>query len=373
MSSLRRTLLPLALLATAACGGDPFAESQVYDELAAAYCDVLSSCAIDSIIPYRAMAEADPAGCRENVALVLRQRDPERNLEVAVRRGRVRLDPEALPACLAGIGERCTNRHDQVQACREAFVGTVALGGACTLSDECAGDAFCEGARADGCPGTCTPRQPRGAGCTYVDDECSAVEGPSLCRGGTCDEWPALGFGEGEYCGSPGFVGYSEWWSGASPCAAGLHCIDDHCRRGAALGEPCDAAPCDSGLVCVPTDDGPRCAREIIATAVGATCNPGDPALPPVTCDALAGLVCVEGRCAAAGDGREGNPCRRPVDVVDDLFGSGRRCEPGTICDATETCVAHIPGAVGAPCGSAEECISRQCDDGFCLPSVCPR
>lgn len=68
----------------------------------------------------------------------------------ALTAGRLEYDAGAAADCVGAIdGAACAVQLGSADACDRIFVGRVAAGGACKGSDECAGDATCEGGGGD--------------------------------------------------------------------------------------------------------------------------------------------------------------------------------------------------------------------------------
>ncbi|UJR83369.1 Dickkopf N-terminal cysteine-rich domain-containing protein [Sandaracinus amylolyticus] len=202
--------------------------------------------------------------------------------------------------------------------------GSVAIGGACLVDEQCAPGAYCEGYS------TCAARVATGEGCDRA----------AMCADGYCDIGsptptclaPAA---EGEGCDAPiGHLG--------QVCADGLVCVASTCRPPPPEGQPCgDQNECATGLVC---GAGNRCRTPI---ALGAACDVTAPQSPCV-----AGAFCDEGTCAAA------RPASASCDGLPGECGTGLAClDIGT--PHTYVCTP-LPGA-GELC--AIECVS----DSLCV------
>ncbi len=94
-------------------------------------------------------------------------------LVAALARGVIRYDAVAARRCIEHLGATCPipglTDHD---ACREAYVGSLAVGASCASDAECAPENFCEPTGA--CSGICRPAGARGA-------PCGTAETPSSC------------------------------------------------------------------------------------------------------------------------------------------------------------------------------------------------
>ena len=198
-------------------------------------------------------------------------------------------------------------------SCDLVFVGTIPNGGACTDTQECAGDAHCQ---LDSCPGTCQANPTMGQSC--LD---SARCGADLaCNAdNVCD----LPLANGE------------------PCQTGDNCASGYCRSvdgvrtcddlteyfSLARDAPCDGLfTCQKGLYCpITLGEAPVCTP---VANLGQACT----SLPYDT-------ACVDGAYCATTSG--------------DASGAG-------------TCVAQT--ALGGTCTQARECMTGVCDGGTCQP-----
>ena len=172
----------------------------------------------------------------------------------ALARGVVRYDAAAAQRCIEQQRTTCPipGMRD-IDACREVYVGTRALGAACTSDTECLPGNTCE--RTDACSGTCRPAGVRGAPCgtSRADFACAH---------------PAGGVG---HCGSFD--------------RTGVPSVCNHYRPGPAAlqGMPCGVTPgpsatefvvtaCAIGLACARTMAGSTCQPLV---AAGAPCGTG--------------------------------------------------------------------------------------------------
>ena len=251
-------------------------------------------------------------------------------------------------------------------ACRQAFTGTVAAGGDCTMAQECSDpDSRCD-TSAGVCPGKCAPRSSAGVDC-QVNEDCALG---LVCAKLTskCTAPPK----EGEPCG--GTVN--------EDCAGGLICVGDDkasmtpgaCQSQdtvlvAASGSDCSikhGPMCQVGLSCVITtltaDLNGKCQPP---GAASSACNISIPSQCPVgqfcpltLTQALAGMTA---NCT-------------------DLPAENDSCAPNTslsvcgkdlICDSSKTCAKR--SELGQTCMRDDECVSNHCINGGCSSvSACP-
>lgn len=106
---------------------------------------------------------------------------------------------------------------------------------ACSQDEDCGRDRYCEGSWEARCERYAGSGEP----CTQ-DRDCSVY---LACDRGICTRWAAVGTADvGEACGDE------------SGCLGDLVCVYGEggyrCRRGAGVGERCEATPCDARSVC---------------------------------------------------------------------------------------------------------------------------
>ncbi|HEY6722480.1 MAG TPA: hypothetical protein VI197_00575, partial [Polyangiaceae bacterium] len=237
------------------------------------------------------------------------------SLGASIRRsldaGTVSFDASAAQRCTDEFAESACGTNLSPTACDEVLVGLVPIAGACTASEECAGNAYCEDTLA--CPGTCAPTLDEGAACA---------------DGGEC--------GTGLVCSEAGVCGPTK--ALGEPCASSAECQTRYCSASAAdrrcaeppqyfvkaLGESCEFPyDCQRGLYC-PIED-----------AVAAVCTPAPKIGEPCQVTGLK-TACADGSyCAAGADGNNG------------------------------TCVVEVP--LGGGCGDSIECAAGVCDGGLCV------
>jgi len=217
--------------------------------------------------------------------------------------------------------------------CHAIFTGTVAAGGACFLSAECAGGGTCEpplGSCAPDqcCAGTCLAATPTVA----LGGDCTAAA--SVCVSGTvCTVDLTNG---GETCQPFVGIGASCVYSiNESVCASPLYCDSQSgvCKAPVATGGPCD--PSAGSLGCDILTD--RCDRMTsVCTpplAVGAACDPAaSNCAAYATCDATTNS-CVQSPAAGqACDPTHGPPCLGDTTTCDSTSATCLRMPAGAAC-----------------------------------------
>lgn len=296
------------------------------------------------------------------------------DLTASIRAGRARLDGPAARQCLDRLATSCQlSDLDASQFCPTAIVGTVAVGGGCWRTLECAPGSFCDHGGASGpraCPGTCRAQLVPGAPCTS-SRQCLVPAGHvALCETGACvDATVGAAAVDGAQCGAMA--------TGANvvtliPCATGSYCANVSanvgvCRRVLTEGTPCtrDTDACPTGLACVASagTTTTTCRRVPVVNAVGGAC---DARGQVGFCNPLLGLRCNAAMtCERPGDGTLNARCQSG-----DFFLS---CQSGLYCNATAmTCQAKL--AAGAECSTDAACASGECGTGSprrCLERVC--
>jgi hypothetical protein len=280
-------------------------------------------------------------------------------IQDAIDADRIVYDGTHLEACVNDIrGRSCAElMNRETPECEAALRGTVALGGECTLNEECVGSAFCKVEAA--CPGVCSELLAAGEDCTE-----------------------------------------------SNQCASGLECADDQtCTAPAGPGDVCKGGEpdCSIGYLCAGADDkantsGNCCTYdEVFTVATGQPCSffDGELCQTNLVCeiqsfDAMAGIVAM---CAPKKG--SGQPCRLaipdqcPTDeycvIVPDTLegtctprpGAGAPCGPsaldenapiicvaGTACDGG-TCRARAH--LGQSCTTDTVCLSEHCNNGTCV------
>jgi len=277
--------------AVAGCGGDDggaIAVDAVEQEFEAAPCKWLTRC----------KGFSDEATCRSLTFL-----SPARQVAGA-KAGRARYDAAQAGKCVAEIESLDCAAASFINVltgvtCRDVFVGQVAQGGACAVSDDCAGDATC-GNRMAGCDpeeacclGSCGPPQ------------------PAIALGAAC------GFGarcvDGAYCkimGTSGVCTAPSTMAGAicdsdSACVAPLRCLASACTL-----------PVPSGGTCDPDVRGACALVYEVCDVATRTCKLAPTVGQPCTEQCLGQASCVSGLCVARQ--QVGQPCTT-VDCAGDL------------------------------------------------------
>jgi hypothetical protein len=227
-------------------------------------------------------------------------------------------DGAAAASCYAGLAKQlnaCAATYSArgldaaFAPCLRIFHGSIALGGDCSVSNDCASPAdgsnvVCVSFSSGGGPYVCAL-----SGTGVAGDPCGDAIGSSL----TC---------------APGF--YCKYTTSLTCAAVG--------GNGASCDPTLRSSDCAEGFYCGPSH---VCAKP---SAVGAACDPTLSRSCGSTnaCDATT-KVCVA-------PGALGKPCA-----------GGWACASGTYCDylATNTCLALK--ARGAACDSSTECVSGKC------------
>jgi len=251
-----------------------------------------------------------------------------------IDQGRIVYDGTKAQACLDELLARtCATMLDRdSDACLAALDGTVALGGACTLDEDCKGQAICKSSSGT-CPGQCVPL---------------------LVAGQPCDQ--------------------------DSDCQSGLQCSSETklCVVPATDGQPCEytAPPCGPGLLCLGKDDTkktPGTCRTIAAALsvpAGAACDATNSTLcqPGSSCIAdgfdLAS-VSISWLCVPTGSYPPGGSCKPGFP---EACASGYYCQTGSgLAVLTGTCA--VSPAAGQPCAGS---INTQCQPGVvCVYGTC--
>ncbi len=218
------------LLALAACGSSSISLSDLGDELNRRSCQGQVNCGAYPDLQTCLDAQSDPGGIDQ--------------LQVSVNAGRVKYDGDKAGECLDALTSQMTcesfvnyGESPTPEACNQVFTGTVAAGGECYDSAECADNGTCNLSCNTGecCAGTCVAGDPAPA-LANLGEDCSNTECNEglWCKTDSTNNTSAcaeLG-GEGAAC------------SGFSGCGADLACDglfgDGTCVRPAKPGETCD-------------------------------------------------------------------------------------------------------------------------------------
>lgn len=233
-------------------------------------------------------------------------------------------DRSNLNACLAAIeaADCLTFDFDNLPECDDLVAGTLDVGSACELDDQCSGDAYCRDGE-DGNCGSCTATLADGVSC----------DSNSECTSGKCRSNGACGpFGvEGSTCDDN------------DDCVGQLIC-DETCQTPteASVGDDCfEFAQCGfpfSGLFC--NEEATQCEEFL---NVGDDCFDGTAALG--VCDLVSYETCdFEGtsKCIAPTTVGLGDAC---------AFQAGNQCDDGLICGDG---ICREPGE-GSACDSGSD------------------
>jgi hypothetical protein len=286
-------------------------------------------------------------------------------IEAGVDQGTITYDGGQAPACLDALKKLDCGQlleRDQPE-CLRALDGTVALGGACDLNEQCRGSAICQATDAT-CPGKCVTLRTAGQACAADGDCADGLQCSKVTH--SCVKPAALG----EPC-----------QNGAPPCGPGLLCLgnDDEaktpgtCRSAVdSLSAP-EGAACDlfAGILCQPgvscTGDHLDVAAGKVAWlcvktgsfAAGEACKPGfpDACASGYYCKTGTGLLALQGICTAIPNVKE--PCGT---------GFGAQCKTGAVC-VNGTCEAYATN--GVDCTGDDACFSEYCGtSGGCEPRL---
>ncbi len=239
-----RLLIP-GLLALVACGGNSISLSDLDGELNHRACQNQVDCG-----GYPDMQTClDAQGTASDLA----------QLTVSVDAGRVKYDADKASECLDGLSDQLScqslvdyGQQNTPEACDQVFTGTVAVGGECYASAECADNGTCDQTCGAGecCAGTCVAGDPTpdkadlGQDCTNA----ACVDG-LWCKTDSTNNTAV--------CAEPGGEGAA--CQGLSGCGADLACDgifgDGMCVRPAKPGETCDPSQGFGILACARDDN----------------------------------------------------------------------------------------------------------------------
>ena len=352
-------LAALASLAVAGCPMSTTAPSTVpIEDLGARFgatsCGILTDCYGDAI-RNAFLGTTSEADCAAQIDRQYRQAALPQYQE-AIANGTMSYDGAQVAACIAAIeAQGCATVNSRTPAaCDRVLIGEVMPGAACSVNEQCAGDAYCMNTTA--CPGTCQPRGAVGTTCT-TDEACQSG---MKCTSGSC----AVPGADGAPCRGPA----------GNECAGGLICTGAEgmttpgtCRsvetvESGALHGACNVRLtqlCQPGLSCVVTGlTSQTC--ETGGLTSGMPCH----IAVPESC--ASGLFCsgtnvmtgdLDGTCAALPGA--GMPCATV------LFGAA--CGTGLRCD-TGTC--HAMQDAGGTCITGADCYSQSCSSGTCATAM---
>lgn len=293
------SLLALPACSSSSTGGGggsaPIPQDQFVAQVGAAICDQIGPCCTSAGYTY------DAAKCKEALTSSLQSQlaDPLRKYDSAAGGNCVAAAKAAAPKCFADA-----STLSFITACDNVVVGTVAAGGSCTSSGQCAVPAGASGASCSN--GKCV-LQTRGK----AGDACSAT--CTKASNGNTDCWSSSGAptGNATYC----------WIEDGVACGA-----DFKCQAVAALGQPCTYGGCVATAYC---GSDQKCAAR---AGVGGACSGSDTCVDGTYCGS-------DSKCAA--QKANGSTCT-----------SSSECTSGHCDSATKKCAAETilsPEMCGAP------------------------
>ena len=357
----RAPLVLIPLLLIAACGdsddNDAFTGpvtplTEVPEIWGQAICEAYQNCAgrlLDIYMPGEDCADRFAAQVGEELD----------RIQEAIDAGRAVYDGRQIQACADEIRTKdCDGLLVRESPfCDAALDGTVEIGGACTMSTECKGTAYCNFSAA--CPGVCAALEPAGGACRS-DGNCSSGLD---CSDATehCVE-PA---GPGDLCGAgepdckPGFICAGANEDNATP--GNCRTYDEVLAAG--NGDPCDPITgelCDTEFVCV--IESASATTGIVATcmpnvAAGADCGAAFPDQCPDDEYCMIAADSLTGTCQPKPG--VGDPCGvPPFETEGSVCAANLRCNNGN-CRELAT--------LGESCTSDDACLSDTCLDGACV------
>ena len=315
MKTLRAIIISLSVVSLGSCGGGDAKNGSIpSDQFAAKALDAICT------LEVRCGGAPDKKSCEGSLFEKLQT-------PADIKSGKILYDGSAAADCLATLAsEPCsfsqTAQVETLPPCMKLLAGTVAVGGACLISEECVSQSCnlnaCAGATC--CQGTCRAQVPVGGDCTADPFVCTH---PSICR---------------------------------TALVAGTSLTKGTCVAPIAAGQPCTA-----GDLCAP----------------GKFCNT-DGSSPTGTCGdrPQEGKPCPDGQCDQLTDRCDSatNTCVAKIAVGGACAVEG--CVDYARCDPTSLkCVALA--APGAACTTSADCFADlPCDNGTCTspPAVpaCP-
>ena len=219
--------------------GTPVPIEALPERLANAACENIAGCCNSSAIAF------DLATCRATAKAALQKAV---NQETSLS---VRYDASAAGACIAAYGayfKGCVDGDEKsIEAdCSQVFVGTVAVGGACTNNQDCAPSAAGSGSCVHDTTGD-TTGQSNGGVCVAAVNSSS----PAIVHGKLGEACVGSCSGSGD-CAGPAPSGPSPSVTALCFTEDGLQCEfrTQTCQPFAALGEPCNFGGCVAGAFC---------------------------------------------------------------------------------------------------------------------------
>lgn len=383
MRSLYASVLLLGLAASCSSPDSNTDTAITLDTLAAetssTFCHSLFTCPVQGdTAGYRALF-GDEATCRAGYLRLIGADFTD--LVALARAGSVRFDGAAARRCVNAVNASCSLVMND-SSCAQTFTGSVALGGSCFRTEQCAGDAFCNHADATGsttvCPGTCRARTALGAACTTTT-ECTrvGVTGEPSCEfdnatmASRCVDYRnTFTATAGQPCGALTTAGnvltdarcQSGLMCDRTPPTPGMPTPDTGtCRAPIAVGAVCTTSgiSCAGIARCVPSAAGGTagtCTALTVVNTAGMACDDLH------ACNPLQRLACQSGTCQSVGTGGTGTPCS--IDFGSLICNPGFYCQRGTTSDAT--CQPVV--ADGMACTTNAQCRSGSCGGS---PMVC--
>lgn len=358
--------LAATLTITACNGASPLPVEEIPLEYATAICAVIDECAgaLGAVVVHPDHCVDQYTGLYDNLIVA--------QWSAAIDRGTVVYDGGAARDCADAIDALGCDLATGVMptACDEVLTGTLDLGATCSINEECAGDAYCEG---DSCPmtsGLCAAAAAAGATCSEAGQCASGL----TCVGGTYNMATSNSGGPCEGA-TGGDCPLDETCVGATDATPGT-CTSIDSISTAGLDEPCAVAEglemlCTDGLACavigfdLATETVESVCREPVGS--GGTCYLGFPSMCPSGeyCDANPMMTFVfEGQCMPLPS--EGETC------LDGGMGQ-QECQPGLRCARGELeALCTRPRDNGEACTGLQDCHSYTCQGGVCVaPELC--
>ena len=355
----------------------------------------------------------DRASCERFFLVEYPELLPFVGVEEAIAQGRILVDADAERDCVAALRASAASlpacASSQVldaSACDGVLTGTVAPGGACHVSEACAGDARCDRSPCPGAIRTQPPGYEEGCyaecgadGACGAGEECRQFNGGaiSIClrTDGTSPPDPS------DRCGGVCVANLDR--CAADPCVDGESCRQDRqtgefaCRPKLGEGDACtfgDDCTRDSSRVGCVEESGvctrygtvpvggfcdefdAYCEPHLRCTGPGETCAPlpDPPSLTEGEDCSNAFWNCAVGLACVA------DPTQEPrVATCEPLKAAGQPCYFSQECAGGQVCLGAVVGSSasapgecgdllsgGAACSANHECVSEQCRAGVC-------
>jgi len=379
-----RTTFSLALTASLAfaggCGEDSISRDDLPDALASAVCDQVVRCpgaGLEGAF-IRILVEASPSGtCEDAFGSNL---DIIPNYDAQIAAGTIRYDGVAAQKCIDAFRATCSGFQalSADPSCSRVYRGTIAVGSACQIDDECVEGAYCDQASPDACGGLCQLEAALGEPCGGSDPECGAspTAGTLDCRTTTANSSPHCVLTRyddadaGQPCGWVDGDGDEQMFSG---CSRGLYCkkssqLDSAgvCAAPIADLQACEPFNdvCAGTAVCMFNGGTSRCQQVVVQNEANTQCGDAGP-----FCNPLLRLECASGICQEVGNGTVNAACRDdyPTD-----------CNEGLYCNttgaSTGVCATKLGNANACDAEEPESgCASSYCDDSGVTPICADR